>query len=205
MKKIKQTKGITIIALVVTIILMLILAGIVLSLTIGENGLIRKAQNAGVTYEESIAREKLELVLLDMQSDKVTNREYNQDNYLTSKIRKNGMIVNDSDDSIVFVDGWKFRIDRSIPKIIGNLGKGEIENPYKKENLLVYLDGTDAPINQVWKDRSGNNHDAVMTGDYVHDAKNKAYRFTKEKGLGCISKFEYKEGITISADRKSVV
>ena len=66
--KIKSPHAITLIALIITILLMLILAGIVLSLTLGENGLIRKAQNAGLTYEESIAREKLELVLLDMRS-----------------------------------------------------------------------------------------------------------------------------------------
>lgn len=163
---------------------------------LGENGIIKRAENSGITYSEAQAREKLELVLLDMQADKVTNSEYNENEYLTRKIRENKMEV---DEDIVSVDGWKFKIDRTIPQIIENLGKGEIQIPYKKENLLVYLDGSDAPINNIWKDRSGNNNDAVMSGAYTHDAKNKAYHFIGEAGQGKIAKFEYKEGVTISA------
>ena len=47
----KQVKGITLIALVVTIIVILILAGIALNLTIGENGLFTRAQNAANTWQ----------------------------------------------------------------------------------------------------------------------------------------------------------
>ena len=47
----KQVKGITLIALVVTIIVLLILAGIALNLTIGENGLFTRAQNAANTWQ----------------------------------------------------------------------------------------------------------------------------------------------------------
>ena len=46
----KQVKGITLIALVVTIIVLLILEGVALSLTVGENGLLRRAQNAADTW-----------------------------------------------------------------------------------------------------------------------------------------------------------
>ena len=47
----KDIKGITLIALVVTIIVLLILAGIALNLTIGENGLFTRAQNAANTWQ----------------------------------------------------------------------------------------------------------------------------------------------------------
>ena len=40
----KQVKGITLIALVVTIIVLLILAGVALNLTIGQNGIISRAK-----------------------------------------------------------------------------------------------------------------------------------------------------------------
>ena len=42
----KQVKGITLIALVVTIIVLLILAGVAISLTIGQNGIITKSTNS---------------------------------------------------------------------------------------------------------------------------------------------------------------
>ena len=68
MKKLKrQVKGITLIALVVTIIVLLILAGVALSLTVGNNGLFRRAQNATDTWQEASEREAIELAVAGMQ------------------------------------------------------------------------------------------------------------------------------------------
>ena len=52
-EKIKSRNGITLIALVISIIVMLILAGVSLNATIGNNGIITQAQNA--TYMQSVA------------------------------------------------------------------------------------------------------------------------------------------------------
>ena len=52
----KQSRGITIIALVVTIIILLILAGITIGTITGDNGIINKAQSA--KEETEIANEK---------------------------------------------------------------------------------------------------------------------------------------------------
>ena len=60
-----KNRGITLIALVITIIVLLILAGITLSLTLGENGILQKARTAKIDSE--IAREK-EQILLAMNS-----------------------------------------------------------------------------------------------------------------------------------------
>lgn len=122
----RKERGITLIALVITIIVMLILVGIVISLTIGENGIIRKAQESGIAYNEAEARQKLELVLLDMQADKVTNEEYNENEYLTNEIEKNGMEIDLSNPNIIRVNGWKFEIDRTIPEIVASIGKGQL-------------------------------------------------------------------------------
>ena len=43
---IKDYKGISLVALVITIIVLLILAGITINLTVGSNGIFIKAQNA---------------------------------------------------------------------------------------------------------------------------------------------------------------
>lgn len=126
--------GITLIALVITIIILLILAGIVLSLTLGKNGIIGKAKRAGTTYEEAKAREKLELVLFDLQTDKVTDVNYNETDYINKRIGKNQMSVNGD---IVLVDGWQFQIDRSVPKIGVALGKGEES---KKIEIVVNVE-----------------------------------------------------------------
>ncbi len=57
----KQVKGITLIALVVTIIVLLILAGIALSLTIGQNGIFSRAQTAANTWRNAETNEQLAL------------------------------------------------------------------------------------------------------------------------------------------------
>ena len=65
LRKIKrQVKGITLIALVVTIIILLILAGIALNLTIEENGIFTRAQNAVDRYEAAAIEEKLKMLIL---------------------------------------------------------------------------------------------------------------------------------------------
>ena len=48
----KQNKGITLIALVITIIVLLILAGVSISAVIGENGIATKAKNAATKPED---------------------------------------------------------------------------------------------------------------------------------------------------------
>ena len=49
----KKEKGITLIALVVTIIVLLILAGVAISLTIGQGGIFDKAQDAANTWRNA--------------------------------------------------------------------------------------------------------------------------------------------------------
>ena len=55
----KQVKGITLIALVVTIIVLLILAGIALNLTIGQNGIFTRAQKSVNTWRNAESNEQL--------------------------------------------------------------------------------------------------------------------------------------------------
>ena len=55
-KRKQNSKGITLIALVITIIVLLILAGVSISLVVGDNGILKKSQSAKV--ETEIAEEK---------------------------------------------------------------------------------------------------------------------------------------------------
>ena len=63
----KKIQGITLIALVVTVIVLLILAGVAINLTIGDNGMFKRAQNAADTYQEASEREAIELAVAGMQ------------------------------------------------------------------------------------------------------------------------------------------
>ncbi len=66
----KKKSGITLIALIVTIIILLILAGISLSRLIGDNGVLTKSVKASERTNEASAREKLELILGDASVEK---------------------------------------------------------------------------------------------------------------------------------------
>ena len=59
--KIKQEKGITLIALVVTIVVLLILAGVSISLVLNNNGVISKAKDAKNQYEEAQTNDEKQL------------------------------------------------------------------------------------------------------------------------------------------------
>lgn len=61
MNKFKSTKGITLISLVITIIILIILAGITINLSLGENGLFGRAKEARDKYLASAEDEQREL------------------------------------------------------------------------------------------------------------------------------------------------
>lgn len=153
-----KNKGITLIALVITIIILLILAGVAISSLTGENGLLKKIQKASEENSEGTAKEKLELLLLDMQAEKVSNDKYNENEYLTNKIEENEMTI---DGNIVTVNGWKFEIDRSVPEIVKELGKNE--EYVEPKSLIAWYDGIENTENghdynaTAWRDLTGNN------------------------------------------------
>ena len=55
----KKEKGITLIALIITVIVLLILVGVTLSVTLGDNGLVNKAKEASEATEIAMDRELL--------------------------------------------------------------------------------------------------------------------------------------------------
>ncbi len=71
-REMKEEKGITLVALVVTIIIMLILAGVALSMAIGENGLFTMSKKAADTYKESQTNEEQEMKSAEKELKKLT-------------------------------------------------------------------------------------------------------------------------------------
>ena len=67
--KIKTEKGITLIALVLTIIVLLILAGVALNLVLGEDGITGRVVNARKTQNITGATEKVEFEVANLGSE----------------------------------------------------------------------------------------------------------------------------------------
>ncbi len=78
----KSNKAITLVALIITIIVLLILAGVSLSMVLGENGLIKKAQSSVDKYKES---SKNEQELLNKVEDYFNKLEKNESNKVEDK------------------------------------------------------------------------------------------------------------------------
>ena len=57
----KKAQGITLIALVVTIVVLLILAGITIGLVFGPNGVVKKAQEAANKTNEAVINEQAQM------------------------------------------------------------------------------------------------------------------------------------------------
>ena len=65
----RNKKGITLIALVITIIVLLVLAGVSLSLVLGDNGILNKAQNATEAHRTATAEEEIAMAWGSLESD----------------------------------------------------------------------------------------------------------------------------------------
>ena len=60
----KKEKGITLIALVITIIVLLILAGVTIVMLTGDNGILTKARTAQTTNDEETAKEQIKIAVM---------------------------------------------------------------------------------------------------------------------------------------------
>ena len=110
----KNVKGITLIALVVTIIVLLILAGVAISLTIGQNGIISRAQEATVIHENASVYEQLQFVVLDYQMSDVANSTETE---ILSKLKEDGYVNEDN----------TLNIERLMGRRL-NTGRGSLED-----------------------------------------------------------------------------
>ena len=76
----KNIRGITLIALIITIIVLLILAGVSIAMLTGDNGILTQAQNARNRTEEAQDVEKIKLAVSEAQIGENGYEELNQNN-----------------------------------------------------------------------------------------------------------------------------
>ena len=112
MKKTKENKAITLVALVITIIILLILSGIAISTIGGENGLIIKVKLGKERYAISEAKEKLELEIANLQIEQQEKGEELKKEDLP-KMNNDEIDVRDTTNFPVEVicKNYKFKID----------------------------------------------------------------------------------------------
>ena len=127
----KRQKGITLIALVITIIVLVILAGITIASVTGEKGIIKEARTAKELSEKVALEELVELAIIKAEQK---HRNPTIDNVIeelkNSKVISDESKVNKETGSIITIPGYEItgKLDDYIGKVSGG---GDTEEPPK--------------------------------------------------------------------------
>ena len=140
MMKTNDKKGITLIALVITIIVLLILAGVSIATLTGNNGILTQAQKAKINNNEASAKEKIELEILGSidKTGKFNKEKFKENIKKNLNLKDENIKENERNTIIVEIDDNSIAIDKD-GNIVGintivevsadTITKEKIENP----------------------------------------------------------------------------
>lgn len=147
----KGEKAITLIALVITIIILLILAGITINLLLGKNGIVKKAQEGKIGTEVSREKEILQMSLSGIQADNEGNLIFDENTLLKElknytndvEVTKSGnkmYLVKYTDSNREYEVYSNGEIDKATEKVIDKNpgefeGEGTETNPYLIQSI----------------------------------------------------------------------
>lgn len=112
MKKIKNNKGITLTALIITMIVMLILAGVVFWVSLRNNGLVKNVSAGTKRYNSTKALEELQSVIHQWKIDKYMGKYKTLKQYLEDF--EYDVFELDNNRYKVHKDGYYFTIDKDL-------------------------------------------------------------------------------------------
>ena len=199
----KSNFGITLIALIITIIVLLILAGVTLNMVMGENGLFGKANNAKNKTEVAQYEEELRMCVLELQTDAATNGTTFNMETIKNKLKEKVKELENTDDmefpteeSETRLDGtykgYEFYIDDKYAAHIGDKAtgislttsinpSGWTQGPVTATITIKSNNG----INNVEPDEgSKNGNEYIITKENI--AENKNFEYTVTDGQGNI-------------------
>ncbi len=158
----RKESAITLIALVITIIVLLILAGVTIAMVVGDNGILTRARQAKAETETAEFVEKVQVAAVGSLN---TDGKVDLEN-LKSELEKIDIetdaeefpvIVEKNDEKLFIYDDGEVVKDSS--------------DEYIKNGLMVAYDGINNTGNghdsdaKVWKDLSGNGNDGTLKGE----------------------------------------
>ena len=124
-EQLKRTKGITLIALVITIIVLLILAGVTIATLTGDNGILTKAQNAKEKNAQKTIEEQINLAV---QASRINEGLLIDKEILEEELTNNGMEITKSENEEL---PWTVKKDGYVYTISAN---GEVK---EKEGIAI--------------------------------------------------------------------
>ena len=176
---IKNKKGITLIALVVTIIVLLILAGVSVAMLTGQNGILMQANNAKASTANKSAKEKLESAVIATMSQ--SKRGTLDADKLVTEITDNygGTVTNNKFPLKVTMGEKYYTIEET----------GDIKEGQKAEMISFTCEG------KTYQVESGMTWRQAFEAGYFSDVESKAWwkelYGTAEKQLSYDGKYYY--------------
>lgn len=163
----RKNKGITLVALVVTIIVLLILAAVSISAVMGDNGIVTKSQKAQEKTEEEKLKEALELKLADLEIESFTEDSTTVTNKIMGEMLK-GMYRYEESTTVVKINGI-FENDGSLFKANLTLSKEDSESPVSisMDNITVVdeVEKMAEPLMHMMSNNTGAFTSVVDNGD----------------------------------------
>ena len=194
MKKTKrknEQKGITLIALIITIIVLIILAGISIAMISGQNGILNKTADASVQADIAGTKEKIKLELMGKYDN---NGKYTNEDVIAAVLKVTGNQVQVGDatvlskkgNSVKIADLWQNQVTKELTitceeeetesratalkvKVAGVMSYEEYARDYIKDVqdgpdlIKILVDGVNyvTNSNRTWEEIAGDNYSTV--------------------------------------------
>lgn len=167
---INNKKGITLVALVVSIVVLIILAGVSVSMLTGTNGILRQASNAKEQTETANEKEKIQLAYIECKMKNSNNdvkaeelfKQLNNDNVNVTKVYGDDLIV-------VIINNNVYEIDKNENiNFMGSLLS------YSKEEPVMMAINTEYAF---WKEEYKTNIIKIETKPYIVKLENIEYEW----------------------------
>ena len=197
-KQTKSMKGITLIALVITIIVLLILAGVSIATLTGENGILTRAndakENTGLAEEREMVELSAQAALIDNNGKEILEQyldpelenNFGENKYSLEKGENNGeqgFIVTITDTGRRYFISTSGKVDQMIPgpKVSHTISPDTQVNEGEKITITINAEATEGEITKITKP-DGTSVEYTTTTYEVEE--NGEYKFVVEQSNG---------------------
>ena len=162
MKSIKEKRGITLIALAVTIVVILILAGVTIDVTLGDKGILNKSKEAADRINNLVKEDEAELNELLNELNETMDSNWNNNIEIPDpEPEKPTKIEDEYGNEVTIPKGFE------VVEEEGTTVPEGIVIQDKDGNQFVWI-----PVGRVYKDASKTNYSDIQLGRYTFNTTN---------------------------------
>ena len=211
--KTKEIKGITLITLAITIVVLIILAGVSINAVIGDDGIIRKAQNSANLTKEAELKEAINRTILEFY---LTNDYETLEDFLKAKVTEGKIdsVTKNTDGTLTVKKGeYSVTVENKTNSSGGSSSGGETQTPeitIGEVKVVADSTGTGSAITDVASVYLGNTlyitfSHSITGGTTVVDkiipyavTKNGTYTFTV---TGTVNGKSYTKNVSVAVNQ----